>query len=73
MADLRQELTAALHGIDYPATRNKLITVALENGASRDVIDRISAFPETADFLNAAAVERAFGVHVPGEQPHGWE
>lgn len=67
------ELEAALRGLDYPAPRAKLLTVAHLNGASREVVNRIEEFPETADFLNEEALRRAFGVTVHGEHPHGWE
>jgi hypothetical protein len=73
MNNLTNEIEAALRGLDYPATRSKLLTVAFENGASRDVVDRILDFPETADFLNEHALEQALGVRVPGAHPHGWE
>jgi hypothetical protein len=73
MDDRLKELEDAFRGLDYPAPRNKLIAKALENGASDHVIARIREFPETADFLNEEALRKAFGVTVPGEQPHGWE
>jgi hypothetical protein len=73
VADLKLELRAALRGLDYPATRSKLLTVAVENRASPAVIERIQQFPETADFINEEALEEAFGVRVPGAHPHGWE
>ena len=68
-----EELEAAFHGLDYPAPRAKLLTIAHLNGASQAVVDRILALPETADFLNEDALRRTFGVSVHGEQPHGWE
>jgi hypothetical protein len=71
--DLHDDLKAALRGLDYPATRNKLITVALENRASQAVVNRILEFPETADFINEDALEQALGIRVPGTHPHGWE
>ena len=67
------ELEAALRGLDFPAPRAKLLTIAHLNGASPAVIDRILELPETADFLNEDALRRTFGVSVLGEQPHGWE
>ena len=67
------ELEAALRGLDYPAPRAKLLTVAHLNGASREVVNRIEEFPETADFLNEEELHRALGVTVHGEHPHGWE
>jgi hypothetical protein len=73
MDDLTKALEEALHGLDYPATRSKLITKALENGASGAVIERLREFPETADFLNEEELKRDLGVTVRGEQPHGWE
>jgi hypothetical protein len=73
MDDLRHDIEAALRGLDYPATRNKLLTVAIENGASSGVIERIQQFPETADFLNEGALAQALGVTIPGTHPHGWE
>jgi hypothetical protein len=45
------ELEAALRGLDYPAPRAKLLTVAHLNRASREVVNRIDELPETADFL----------------------
>jgi hypothetical protein len=68
-----KELEAALHGLDYPAPRAKLLSVAHLNGASPAVISRILELPETADFLNEEALRRTLGVTVPGEHPHGWE
>ncbi|MGH9242089.1 MAG: DUF2795 domain-containing protein [Vicinamibacterales bacterium] len=68
-----EELEAAFQGVDYPAPRAKLLTIAHLNGASPAVIDRILELPETADFLNEDALRRTFGVSVHGEQPHGWE
>jgi uncharacterized protein DUF2795 len=73
MDDLQKQLQEALHGLDYPATRSKLITVALANNSSRAVIDRLLEFPETADFVNEEQLQQALGVTVPGEHPHGWE
>ena len=68
-----EELQAAFHGLDYPAPRAKLLTVAHLNGASPAVVHRILELPETADFLNEEALRNTFGVSVHGEQPHGWE
>ena len=67
------ELEAALRGLDYPAPRAKLLTVAHLNRASREVVNRIEELPETADFLNEEELRRALGVTVHGEHPHGWE
>jgi hypothetical protein len=67
------ELEAALRGLDYPAPRAKLLTVAHLNGASPEAISRIMELPETADFLNEEALHRELGVTVRGEHPHGWE
>jgi hypothetical protein len=71
--DLKQQLEQALRGLDYPAPRSKLISVAWENGAPPEVIEHIRQFPETADFLNEEALRKAFDVTVPGAHPHGWE
>jgi len=68
-----EELKAAFQGLDYPAPRAKLLTIAHLNGASAAVVNRILELPETADFLNEDALRRTFGVSVHGEQPHGWE
>ena len=68
-----RELERALHGLDYPAPRAKLLTVAALNGASDDVLRRIKELPETADFINEDQLRRELGVTVPGEHPHGWE
>ena len=73
MDDLTKALEEALHGLDYPATRSKLITKALENAAPSAVIERLHEFPETADFLNEEQLHRELGVTVRGEQPRGWE
>lgn len=73
MDELKKELEEALRGIDYPAPRGKLITIAHLNGASAAVINRLNEFPETADFLNEEELREALGVTVHGEQPHGWE
>jgi hypothetical protein len=67
------ELEAALYGLDYPAPRAKLLSVAYQNGASPEVVNRILELPETADFLNEDELRRTFGVTVHGEHPHGWE
>ena len=67
------ELEAALHGLDYPAPRAKLLSVAYQNHASPEVVSRILELPETADFLNEDELRRTFGVTVHGEHPHGWE
>lgn len=68
-----QELEAALRGLDYPAPRAKLLTVATLNHASPEVVNRILELPETADFLNEEQLRDTLGVTVPGEHPHGWE
>lgn len=68
-----EELEAAFQGLDYPAPRAKLLTVAHLNGASPAIVNRILDLPETADFLNEDALRCTFGVSVHGEQPHGWE
>jgi Protein of unknown function (DUF2795) len=73
MADNVHELARALRGLDYPAPRNKLIATALENGASREVIDRLHELSETADFRNAEQLQSALGILVPGSQPRGWQ
>ena len=71
--DLKHDIEAALHGLDYPATRNKLVSLALQNGAPRAVVDHLLTLPETADFLNEQQLCETLGVAVPGEHPHGWE
>jgi hypothetical protein len=71
--DLTKDLEEALQGLDYPAPRNKLVTKALENGASPAALDRILELPETADFVNAEQLRQTLGVTVPGAHPHGWE
>lgn len=68
-----QELEVAFQGLDYPAPRAKLLTIAHLNGASPAVVNRILELPETADFLNEDALRRTFGVSVHGAHPHGWE
>ena len=68
-----KELEAALRGLDYPAPRAKLLSVAILNGASPEVIERLLALPETADFLNEEQLHAVLGVTVPGEHPHDWE
>jgi hypothetical protein len=73
MSDLTHDLERSLRGLDYPATRNKLLTVAVENGAPPAVVERLLEFPETADFVDEDALERALGVRVAGTHPHGWE
>jgi hypothetical protein len=67
------ELEAALQGLDYPATRAKLLTVAYLNGASARVVNRLLELPETADFINEEALRRRLGITVHGAHPHGWE
>ena len=68
-----KELEAALHGLDYPAPRAKLLSLAHLNGAPPEAISRILELPETADFLNEEQLHHALGVTVRGEHPHGWE
>ena len=68
-----EEVASAFRGLDYPAPRAKLLTVAYQNNASASVVDRILELPETADFLNEDALRQTFGVTVHGERPHGWE
>ena len=68
-----EELEAAFRGLDYPAPRAKLLTVAYQNGATSSVVDRILELPETADFLNEHARRQTFGATVRGEHPHGGE
>ena len=68
-----RELEEALRGLDYPAPRAKLLTVATLNHASLEVVNRILELPETADFVNQKELHDALGVRVPGEHPHGWE
>ena len=68
-----EELEAAFRGLDYPAPRAKLLSIADANGAAPAVIERILTLPETADFINEDALRRTFGVTVHGEQPHSWE
>jgi hypothetical protein len=69
----REELEAAFRGLDYPAPRAKLLTVAYQNNATPSVVNRILELPETADFLNEDALRKTFGAAVHGEHPHGWE
>ena len=69
----REELEDAFRGLDYPAPRAKLLTVAYQNGATPSVVDRILELPETDDFLNEDALRDTFGATVHGEHPHGWE
>ena len=73
MDDLTKAMEAALRGIDYPATRAKLLLQAVENHASPAVIARLQALPETADFLNEQQLQDELGVNVPGVHSHGWE
>ena len=72
-APTTEELEAAFRGLDYPAPRAKLLSIADANGAAPAVIERLLALPETADFIDEDALRRTFGVTVHGEQPHGWE
>lgn len=67
------QLTAALRGLDYPAPRAKLVTVANLNDAAPAVVNLLLELPETADFLNEDELRKALGVTVHGEHPHGWE
>ena len=67
------ELEAALQGLDYPAPRAKLLSIAYQNGASPEVVNRLLELPETADFLNEDELRRTLGVTVHGQHPHGWE
>jgi hypothetical protein len=70
---VRRDIEEALAGLDYPAPRGKLIEKALENNASRAVIDRLLELPETADFRDEDALRQAIGVEVPGTHPRGWQ
>jgi hypothetical protein len=72
-APTTEELEAAFHGLDYPAPRAKLLSIAYQNNAAPAVVDRILALPETADFIDEDALRRTFHVTVHGEHPHGWE
>jgi len=70
----RAAIEGALRDLDYPAPRNKLVSVAMANGVSRQVLDRILELPETADFHDAEQLRAALGVDVPGVRPDGgWE
>ena len=72
--DERLALERALHGLDFPAPRNKLVSVAIANGAGPDVIERLRQLPETADYRNEADLRDALGVTIPGARPDGgWE
>ena len=71
--DATREMEAALRGLDYPAPRAKLLSIAYLNGASPEVVSRLMERPETADFINEEQLLRELGVRVPGEHPHGWE
>jgi len=68
-----KELEDALRGLDYPAPRAKLVTIARANGASPAAVRRILELPETADFVNEEELRRTLGVTVSGTHPHGWE
>ena len=68
-----KELEDALRGLDYPAPRAKLVTIARTNGASPEALRRILELPETADFVNEEELRRTLGVSVSGTHPHGWE
>jgi hypothetical protein len=68
-----KELEDALRGLDYPAPRAKLVTIARTNGASPAAVRRILELPETADFVNEEELRRTLGVTVSGTHPHGWE
>lgn len=70
----RDELERALQGLDYPAPRNKLVSLAVANQAPQQVIDRLMQLEETADFMTEDDLRNALGVTVPGERPEGgWE
>ena len=68
-----KELEDALRGLDYPAPRAKLVTIARTNGASPEALRRILELPETADFVNEEELRRTLGVSVSGTHPHSWE
>lgn len=68
-----QEIQAALQGLDYPAPRSKLLSVAAINGASQQAMKRLLELPETADFLNEEELHQRLGITVHGTHPHGWE
>ena len=70
---LVKELEVALQGLDYPAPREKLLSVARLNGAPPEVVNRLRELPETADFINEDELRRTLGVTVHGTHPHGWE
>lgn len=50
-----QAFAAALKGVDFPTQRDGIIEQARKNGASEDVIKRLSALRD-GDFGNAAEV-----------------
>ena len=68
-----KELEDALRGLDYPAPRVKLETIAPANGASPAAVRCILELPETADFVNEEELRRTLGVTVSGTHPQGWE
>ena len=68
-----RDLKTALRGLDYPATRSKLFSIAAINDAPPAILKLIAALPEMADFLNEQELHEALGVTVHGEHPHGWE
>jgi hypothetical protein len=52
---LEHEITAALKGIHFPATREEIVQKARENGAAQEVLQRL----ERLRFHNVTEVVRA--------------
>ena len=40
------EVQKSLSGMDYPASKQNLIARARENGASKDIIDKLETIPD---------------------------
>ena len=55
------QLPEALHGVDFPASRDDIVEMAQMNGSSAVLVDRLKDLPER-DFDNLNAVLQELGV-----------
>ncbi|AXE96486.1 DUF2795 domain-containing protein [Paraburkholderia sp. 22099] len=51
------EVQKALHGVDYPTTREKLVEAARSNGANQDIVDLVGELPDK-NYDSPAAVSK---------------
>ncbi|CAG2147588.1 DUF2795 domain-containing protein [Cupriavidus plantarum] len=56
------ELQKALKGMDYPANRDALVSLAQKNGAKDDIIEALGRIPDR-DYEDPAQVSEAVAHH----------